>query len=39
MLAMKILSARLEPYKDFEDAEYLIKFLNLETLEQVINIL
>jgi hypothetical protein len=38
MLAMKILSARPEPFRDFEDAEYLITFLKIETLEQVINI-
>lgn len=29
MLAMKILSARPEPYRDFEDAEYLISFLKI----------
>ncbi|SHH43690.1 DUF6036 family nucleotidyltransferase [Clostridium grantii] len=38
MLAMKILSARPEPYKDFDDAEYLIEYLKIETLEEVINI-
>ncbi|WP_206812741.1 DUF6036 family nucleotidyltransferase [Paradesulfitobacterium ferrireducens] len=38
MLAMKILSARTEPYRDFSDAEYLIKYLKLETLEQVLSI-
>jgi len=38
MLAMKILSARPEPYRDFNDAEYLIKYLKIETLEQVMNI-
>lgn len=38
MLAMKILSARPEPYRDFSDAEYLIEYLKLETLEQVLNI-
>lgn len=38
MLAMKILSARPEPYRDFNDAEYLIKYLEIETLDQVINI-
>lgn len=38
MLAMKILSARPEPYRDFSDAEYLIKYLKIETLEQVMNI-
>ncbi|KLU62417.1 hypothetical protein CEB3_c12780 [Peptococcaceae bacterium CEB3] len=38
MLAMKVLSARPEPYKDFNDAEYLIMYLKLETLEEIINI-
>lgn len=38
MLAMKILSARPEPYKDFTDAEYLINYLKIERLDQVINI-
>ncbi|UFT99963.1 DUF6036 family nucleotidyltransferase [Radiobacillus kanasensis] len=38
MLAMKILSARPEPYRDFNDAEYLIEFLGIETLEEVLNI-
>lgn len=38
MLAMKILSARPEPYKDFDDAEYLIEYLKLEKLEDVITI-
>ncbi|AEE95424.1 DUF6036 family nucleotidyltransferase [Mahella australiensis] len=38
MLAMKILSARPEPYSDFKDAEYLIKYLKIEKLEQVLNI-
>lgn len=38
MLAMKILSARPEPYRDFEDAKSLIKFLKIENLEQVMNI-
>lgn len=38
MLAMKLLSARPEPYRDFADTEYLIEFLNLETLEEVLDI-
>ncbi len=38
MLAMKILSARPEPYKDFADAEILIRYLQIETLEEVIQI-
>ncbi|QQK79231.1 ABC transporter substrate-binding protein [Salicibibacter cibi] len=38
MLAMKILSARAEPFRDFADAEYLIDFLEIETLEQVLEI-
>jgi len=38
MLAMKILSARPEPYKDFDDAEFLIQYLHIETLEEVIQI-
>lgn len=38
MLAMKILSARPEPFKDFDDAEHLIKILEIETLEQVLAI-
>ncbi len=35
MLAMKILSARPEPYRDFSDAEYLIRYLKIDKLEQV----
>ena len=38
MLAMKILSSRSEPYKDFDDSEYLIKYLKIETLEDIIKI-
>ena len=38
MLAMKILSARPEPYRDFMDAEYLVRYLKLVTLEQVMDI-
>lgn len=38
MLAMKILSARPEPYRDFNDAEYLISYLKIETLEEVLKI-
>ncbi len=38
MLAMKLLSARPEPYRDFTDAEYLIKHLKIETLEQLMTI-
>lgn len=38
MLAMKILSARSEPYKDFEDAEFLINYLNINTLKDVLDI-
>ncbi len=38
MLALKLLSARPEPYKDFEDAEYLIKYLKIEDLDSVIKI-
>lgn len=38
MLAMKILSARPEPYRDFMDAEYLVKHLKIENLEQVMEI-
>lgn len=38
MLAMKLLSARPEPYKDFEDAEYLIEYLKIADLENVIKI-
>lgn len=38
MLAMKILSSRPEPYRDFDDSEYLIKYLKIETLEDVIKI-
>ncbi len=38
MLAMKILSARSEPYKDFEDAEFLIQYLKTDNLDDVIKI-
>lgn len=38
MLAMKIMSSRAEPFRDFSDAEYLIEFLGLQKLEQVIDI-
>ncbi|AXF57455.1 DUF6036 family nucleotidyltransferase [Salicibibacter kimchii] len=38
MLAMKILSSRAEPFRDFADAEHLINFLEIETLEQVLEI-
>lgn len=38
MLAMKILSARPEPYKDFADAELLIQYLGINTLEEVLTI-
>ncbi|WP_164670086.1 DUF6036 family nucleotidyltransferase [Virgibacillus doumboii] len=38
MLAMKIMSSRAEPFKDFADVEYLIEFLGLETLEQVLDV-
>jgi hypothetical protein len=38
MLAMKILSARPEPYRDFSDAEYLIRYLKIDKLEQVTDI-
>ncbi|GGJ93680.1 hypothetical protein GCM10007063_15270 [Lentibacillus kapialis] len=38
MLAMKILSSRAEPFRDFTDAEYLIDFLGIETLDQVLGI-
>lgn len=38
MLAMKILSYRPEPYKDFEDAEFLIEYLKIDSLENVIKI-
>lgn len=38
MLAMKILSARPEPYRDFTDAEYLVKYLKIEKLEQIVEI-
>ena len=36
MLAMKVLSARPEPSKDFIDAELLCKDLNITTKEQII---
>ncbi|MDC3413529.1 DUF6036 family nucleotidyltransferase [Aquibacillus sp. 3ASR75-11] len=38
MLAMKILSARPEPYRDFNDVEFLLKYLEIDTLEQVVNV-
>lgn len=38
MLAMKLLSSRPEPYKDFEDAEYLIEYLKIDDLENIIKI-
>lgn len=38
MLAMKILSARPEPFRDFVDVAYLITFLKIETLDQIIHI-
>lgn len=38
LLAMKILSARPEPYKDFADAELLIQHLGMETLEEVFSV-
>lgn len=38
MLAMKLLSARPEPYRDFADAEYLIKYLKIEALEEVLDV-
>ncbi|MBP7222048.1 MAG: ABC transporter substrate-binding protein [Sedimentibacter sp.] len=38
MLAMKILSSRPEPYKDFEDAEFLIQYLKIDDLDNVIKI-
>lgn len=38
MLAMKILSARPEPYRDFIDAEFLINYLGIDTLEQVVTV-
>lgn len=38
MLAMKLLSSRTEPYKDFEDAEYLIEYLKIDDLEKIIKI-
>ncbi|WP_209300606.1 hypothetical protein [Lentibacillus salicampi] len=38
MLAMKILSSRAEPFRDFADSEFLIDFLGLETLEQVLDV-
>jgi len=38
MLAMKILSARPEPYKDFDDAEFLINYLEITALKDVIDI-
>lgn len=38
MLAMKIFSARPEPYKDFDDAEYLIQYLKIENLNDVFEI-
>lgn len=36
MLSMKILSARPEPYNDYEDVAYLIEFLRLESLAEVL---
>jgi len=38
MLAMKILSARPEPFRDFADVAYLIKHLEIESLEQILDI-
>ncbi len=38
MLAMKILSARPEPFRDFEDVEYLIQYLDIDTLDEVMSI-
>ncbi|WP_279146039.1 MULTISPECIES: DUF6036 family nucleotidyltransferase [Clostridium] len=38
MLAMKILSARPEPYRDFNDAEYLTNYLKIENLEEVLKL-
>lgn len=38
MLAMKVLSARPEPYQDFADAEYLIEYLAIETLKEVLDL-
>lgn len=38
MLAMKVLSARPEPFKDFTDAEFLIEHLGIQTLEQVLTV-
>ena len=38
MLGMKVFSARSEPYKDFSDAEFLINYLNIDTLEKILNI-
>lgn len=38
MLAMKILSARPEPYRDFNDVAFLIKYLGIDTLEQVLGV-
>jgi len=38
MLAMKVLSARPEPYKDFEDAEFLINYLKINSLKDVLDI-
>ncbi|WP_188455116.1 DUF6036 family nucleotidyltransferase [Virgibacillus oceani] len=38
MLAMKILSARPEPYRDFNDAAFLVNYLSIDSLEQVLNI-
>lgn len=38
MLAMKVLSARSEPYRDFQDAEKLITLLNIKDRKEVLNI-
>ncbi|GGB49870.1 hypothetical protein GCM10011409_29340 [Lentibacillus populi] len=38
MLAMKILFARPEPYRDFMDVEYLVNYLEIETLEEIIEL-
>ena len=38
MLAMKILSSRPEPYRDFEDVEFLISYLKINDLEKVLEI-
>ncbi len=38
ILAMKILSARPEPYNDYTDVAYLIEFLKLESLNDVLEI-